>query len=518
MAKSPVTTIKVPAPVEGVNLAVSVDKLKSTEAAQLKGFEFSEYGVVGIARAPRNLGGISSGTRVLAAKVFDRGASPPALFVHLSDGSIGYSVDFSTTTTLATWTFILTGQGQLPASFVQFLDAMWISTFGIGFHKVDTGMTLTSYPSAPKGFALAVWRDTLWQGNVGGSKDRIVSSGPGDPTVWPALNFVEIGKGEEGHGIVGLWPTEASLAIFKPNRTHVMFDPVDYTNRILDPDKGLSARDSLISHQGKTYFISHFGICRYLGDGPSSVISQKLQPLFDDVSAWKYGTGFSQRISVPSRGGGSSYSFGDIVGFHLPGNVTSPYVKWYPDLPEAPWVFGVPAGEPSPDRQMRFVTSRRMVVVDGAAVQWEQNQLYEISGNPATLFRHYDMPVGTSTLASEWDTSWQDFEAPMDEKWLHMIQILHRGPVDVYVRSDFDRDGPTQVAAALDHGEPELQESTVYCDSYGRSFQISVRNATAGELRSQMASGSSNIAEVARFQAGVAMLTMTATKLTAYHR
>lgn len=513
-----VSRVQIPAPIEGINLTVSVDKLKKTEAAQLKGFEFDEYGVIGVPRAPRDLGVIVAGTRVLAGGIFDRGTSAlPVLFVHLDDGTIRYSTDWISTSGTATWTTLVSVQGTVPATFVQFIGFMWILVFNVNLHRVDSSLVLTSFASAPHGFTMCVWRDTMWQGNILGSVDRVVSSAPGDPTTWPALNFVDVGKGEEGAGIFGIWPTDTALAIFKRNRSYILFDPAEFTNRLLDPSQGLASRDSLVLHRGRTYFLSESGICRYLGDGPSVIVSQKLQPIFDSVADRQFNQSLAERLYIPNREAGNAYSFSDHVGFHLPTNVTSPYVKYYPDLPEEPWVFGVPASTPSPDRQVRFVTFRE-VSSSGGSIEFASDELYELSGNPAHLFRHYDQTATTLTIAAEWDTSWQDFGDPMSEKWLYMIQILHRGPIDVLVRSDFDRDNPITIATALDHGETELQQSTIYCDAYGRSFQISVRNASAGERRQQMASGTTNIAEVSRFQAGVAGMTIHAQQLSAYRR
>jgi len=516
-----VMQIEIPAPLEGVNLTSSVDKLKGTEAAQLRGFEFDEYGVIGVPRAPRDLGVIAAGTKVLSAGVFDRGTLDPILYVHLSDGSIRYSQDWINTTGTATWATLVTGQGTAPAAFVQFLSAMWISVYNVNLHKVTSSLVLTSYPGSPKGYSMAVWKDTMWQANIPGAPDKVMSCAPGDPTNWPALNYTEIGKGEEGTGIIGIWPTETALAVFKRNRTHILHDPVEFTNRLLDPDKGLLKRDSMVVHNGRMYFTSEQGVCRYLGDGPSAIISQKLGPLFNDAAGTKYGTSLATRVYSAHAGGGSAYSFNDHIGFHIPTTISSPYTKYWPDLPETPWMFGVPASEPTGgpnQRFVRFVVFRHLRDAGDGSLTYDPEELYEISGDPAKLYRHYDAPASTAAVTSEWDTSWQDFDDPLSEKWLSMLQVLHRGPIDVFVRSDYDRDLSIPVATALNHGEPELQESTIYCDVYGRSFQISIRGATAGELKQQLPSGSSAIGEISRFQAGVASIACTAQKLSAYRR
>jgi hypothetical protein len=100
---------------------------------------------------------------------------------------------------------------------------------------------------------------------------------------------------------------------------------------------------------------------------------------------------------------------------------------------------------------------------------------------------------------------------PTEEKYVDMVQILHRGPLDVRIKRNYDDDEFREVATGLDHGEPELQESTIYTDEYARSIQLYISStANPGERKSLVGSGVSGLASITRFQSAIAAVTVTA--------
>ena len=493
--------IQIPPPVGGLNLATSIDKLQPHEAVHLRGYEFDEYGTLGAPRAPKSLGIIQSGAKVLSAHLFQRTGGSTQLIVHLDDGSLRFSTDFRTTSTTASWTTIATGLSTTaPFAFVTWLDKVWMGNGTDDFRSWD-GATQVTFASAPKGKFLTLWRDTLWMGNDNTNPHRVYQCAPGDPTVWPAFNFVDIGKGE-GLGITSIFAVETALVVFKPLKTHIIFDPVEYTNRVIDHGKGCLSHFSVVAHNGLVYFVSHMGVCRYLGDGPSQIISVKIGPLFDDL--YVFGTSLATQLTDTSEEASIwGYSFENFVGWYLPNNLLSQYIKYFPDLPDQPWLFGTPSDSP--------VLAGRACVVSVREPGTYQ-QLYRIADNPAIIKREYG-GLTSDAVACEWGSAWFDLDAPMDEKYIDMVQILHRGPIDVSFKKNYDDDETRVIASALDHGEAELQESTIYTDDYARSFQVFVSSSTASEHKQAIGTGVAGIAYVSRFQSAISRIVLHGRKL-----
>jgi hypothetical protein len=497
----------IPPPVGGINLATSIDKLQAIEAEQLRGFEFDEYGVMGAPRAPKNLGTILAGATVLSAWVFYRDSGATQLIVHLSDGSIRYSTDFLTTSGSATWTTITTGQSTTaPFTFITFLNTVWFTNGTNNYAKWD-GATYTAYASAPKGKYLALWRDTLWQSGDPANPHRVYQSAAGDPSSWPAFNFVDIEKGV-GIGVTALFSVESSLVVFKLHKTHIIFDPIEYTNRVIDGGKGCISHYSIVSHQGTFYFASHVGICRFLGDGPSQLVSEKISPIFNDLMVFgtslaTFATDWTEENTI------WGYSFENFVGWYLPSNAYSQYVKLFPDLPDAPWVFGAPMDPPT-------LTGRACLLNVRDPLRYAQ--LFRIAGNPAIIYREYG-DTAAATVTCQWRSSWFDFDSPFTEKYISALEVLFRGTISITLNRDYRNEqegGEDSEAVATNLAAPltKLTTQRVYTDTYCRQLQIVVDSVTAGEVRGLMASGVSGEAQVSRFQAGIAAITVKAKALS----
>jgi hypothetical protein len=289
--------------------------------------------------------------------------------------------------------------------------------------------------------------------------------------------------------------------------THIIFDPVEYTNRTIDRGKGTLSQYSVVNHDGTLYFVSHAGVCRFLGDGPSEIVSDKIAPLFQDL--YLFGTSLSTQLVDTAREDAIwGFSFENFVGWYIPNNAFSQYIKYFPSLPETPWLFGTPTEVPS---------SAKSVAVS-VREPGKYQQLYRVGGNPAICVREYGGAIG-DTIACEWSSSWFDFDAPTQEKYVYMIQMLHRGPLDVRIKRNYDEDEFREVATGLDHGEPELQESTIYTDEYARSIQLFVSSTTnPGERKSVVGGGLSGLHNIARFQSAVAAVVIQARTLGSMRR
>jgi len=490
--------LRIPPPFAGINLATGVDKLQPHEALNLRGFEFDEYGTLGVPRAPKSLGTVVVGQKVLSAHIFQRSVGATQLIIHLDDGSLRFSTDFLTSSTVATWTTIATGLSTTkPFHYITWLSKVWMAN-GVNDFRSWDGAASATFASAPKGAFLALWRDTMWMSGDTTNPDRIYQCAAGDPTVWPALNFVDIEKGAS-KGITGITSVESSLVTFKLLTTHIIYDPVEYTNRRIDSGKGCLSHFSIVGHMGAIYFVSHLGVCRFLGDGPSEIVSDKIQPMFDDL--YVFGTALgAQALDTDRETHIWGFSFENFVGWYIPSNSWSQYIKYFPSLPEKPWLFGTPTEVPSANKS----------VAVSVREPGEYQQLYRVGGSPAILVREYGGDI-TDALDCEWSSAWFDWDMPTEEKYVDMVQILHRGPLDVRIKRNYDDDEFREVATGLDHGEPELQESTIYTDEYARSIQLYISStANPGERKSLVGSGVSGLASITRFQSAIAAVTVTA--------
>ena len=496
-------TLRIPPPVGGVNLATAADKLQPIEAVDLRGFEFDEYGVLGGPRAPKDLGAIVGGsTKVLSAYIFQRTSGGTQLLVHMDDGTLRYSTDFLTAAPPAFSTIASSLSTTAPFSFVTFLDKVWMGNATNDFRSWD-GTTQVTFASAPKARWLLVWRDTLWMsaGAPFSDADRIYQSDAGDPTTWPALNFVDIDKGV-GMGITGLHAVEAALIVFKHQKTYIVFDPVEYTNRVIDSSKGAISGSSVVNHNGLVYFVSHMGVCRFLGDGPSQIVSEKIAPLFDDL--YVFGSSLAtQLLDTAEETFIVGYSFENYVGWYIPNNKLSQFIKYFPDLPDKPWVFGTPMDPET-------LTGRACVV--SVLERDKYQQLYKISGSPAKLWREYGetVSVGVSCI---WRSAWFDFDTPMDEKYISMMQINFRGELlSILANRDFDNTTYKTLATNLTQ-TPSLGEKAVFTDLYARAIQFEFEAVASAERKQLVGSGLANEAEISRFQSGIAAVTIKAKML-----
>lgn len=501
--------LMIPPPVMGVNLATAIDKLQPAEAAQLWNFEFDEYGVIGVPRGDKDLGTPVGSTTVLSAVVFQKEGATTQIIAHFSDGSLRYSTDILTTTTTTTWNTIATGLStSAPFSFAVWTSVVWMTNGTDNFRKWD-GSTQTTYASAPKGKYLAVWKDSLWMAGESAEPHRVRQSSPGDGTTWPALNYVDIEKGV-GFGITALYSSEGALVIFKPHRTHTIFDPVEYSNRVIDPSKGCVSHGSIVTHNGAMYFVSYMGVCRYLGDGPSTVVSDKLQPLFDDL--FVHGSSLATQVRTTSRDAEiCGVSFENFVAWFIPNSPFAQVIKYFPQLPETPWTFGSPTLDSTSGRVVLFSVQEKL----------KYQQLYYFAGSSASkAYRAYGETSLSVTNNAEWRTGWLVMESPHAEKYLYEIYLLARGIITVEVAKDYD---PSTLTALTDGSgatsdTSDLRETCFSTDIYARAFMLKFTVGTASEKKQHITTGKTGgLGAITRFGSSISSVKVLA-RLLGYGR
>jgi len=501
-ARGKVFTLNIPTPLGGINMAVSPEKLKLDQAMELAGWEIQEYGVIGAPYKSNWLGSpVASGC--LSLHRFMREGGATQLIGHWADGSLRYSTDALTaTSSSATWTTIATGLSTtVPIAFETYLGAVWMACSTSDFRKWD-GSSQTTYASAPKGKYLRVWNDVMWLSGVSGNEHRLYSSAPGDPTSWPAANFVDIDKGR-GLGIRGLGATGASLAVFKHDRHHQLYDPVEYSNRLVDPSKGCLSHFSIVPHDGQLYFVSAQGICRYLGDAPAEIISDPVGPLFDDIFRYNTSYGTAMR-AVANEASIWGYSFKDHVGWTIPMAAQAESFAYFPRLPDQPWF------RPSLPLSGPVVTT-----IEPGAIP----RLYVADKAAGALYRVNDQAnADQSSVACKWVTPWFDMDSPLDEKYIEYIQLARRGGVSVKIRKDYDWNGAGTTLFDGTTSATDMEDYPIYCDVHGRSFQLIIEAVGTADVRQYISAGGTSYDTVARYQSSVGSIRIHGRTLGEYRR
>lgn len=263
----------------GVNIRDAITQLAPNECRKLENGVLDERGGFS-----KRLGCLSKGTfgssthRVLSSYVFYRVGFVPQLIIHTTNGDVLYTNNPDVDT--ITWSTIVTGQSTTaPFSFETFNNKLYMSN-GVNDYAAWDGSAYTAFASAPKGKFLRLWKDTMWVAGIAATPDRIYSSNPGDAETFGVSNWVDIAKGD-GDQVRALATDGMFLIIGKRNRAMSISDPTTFANRVVDFEKGFESHFSVAQFEGVIYYLSRRGICQWLGDTPSRIISNRIDPLFD---------------------------------------------------------------------------------------------------------------------------------------------------------------------------------------------------------------------------------------------
>lgn len=439
-AGSPVT-LEIPGFHGGAQLLVDPDKLEPHQMRKIENMILDEVGMAAMRMGTEALGTIgSSGDRVLSSWRFQRSSGAATQFiVHTTAGELKYSTD------MVNWTNIATGLSTTaPFTYTTFTDKVWMANGTNDFRSWD-GTTQATFASVPKFKVITQWKDTLFGANDSSNPDRVYSSDPGDGTTWPASNFFDVAKGQ-GPGITGLSSDANALVVFKLFSHHAVYDPVEFTNRPVDTEKGCLSHFSIIKHRGLIFFISDSGVCLYLGDSPAQIISGPITPLFKDYS-----------YDEAHESMWSGYAMQDRVGWCWPRTGTTDIwqVEHYPSYPDKPWVF-------------HTIPVRNIITVRDAADN--DNMLGFGEGNNKTFqimspgIELDDSAAFTATI----ETGWFDFEAPILSKWVDYISVMSRGGYTLDILTDFDDTTVVKTYAVTDAAL--LDEREIFTDIYCRQI------------------------------------------------
>lgn len=225
-----------------------------------------------------------------------------------------------TTRDFQTFTFIssgLTTTNNLSA--VQVRNKVWMSngtdpvfTWDGTSKQILNGTN--GLPNVPTGKYLAYWQERVWNYNKPSDASALdftsvittdgVIIAPDDNRAWPAINELEIGRGD---GQVGssLWVQDGQLQAGKTASVYTIFgtNPSNYLPRKVMPDIGVISNDSVGLLDGNAYWLDQNGIYengQRISDNITPSVEAILKPtnrtiqnLWETESDFKRGSVFS---------------------------------------------------------------------------------------------------------------------------------------------------------------------------------------------------------------------------------
>jgi len=305
----------------GINIRDSLAQIQPNELRRAENVTYDADG--GVSKRPGTttigtFGGISD--VALSCYTFYRGTSSPQVLVHTTSGSLLYTNDI--TTSPPVWATVASGLSTTQPCSFETQNSKCYFAEGTKLGQWD-GVGYTPIASAPAGITfLRVWKDTMWAAGLA-NPDRVYSSSAGDPTAWPAANWVDILHGD-GDYISSLASDGLYLIVAKHRRIQVITDPAQFSNRTADWEKGAESHFGWLHLEDKLYFLSRLGVCWWQGDSSARLISFKLDPLFDPNIL-----NFNRLWQV------QGYSIGSKAGWVVPeagSNTNNLVLEYYPRL------------------------------------------------------------------------------------------------------------------------------------------------------------------------------------------
>lgn len=407
----------------GVNLRDAVNQIMVNQARRMENGVLDERGGFAKRLGMTSMGTFGAGTdRVISQYVFYRGSLAPHVLIHTSGGNLYYTAD--PTASPITWTLIVGALStSAPLSFETFNGLCFFSN-GVDAYASWDGTTYTTYPSAPKGKFLRLWKDTMWMSGITtvGLQDRVYSSAPGDATTWPVASWVDIAKGD-GDAVNALGTDGLFLIVFKLRRYMSIYDPVTFANRVVDYEKGCESHYSIVQFESTLYFLSRRGFCKYVQDSPGEFISLNLDPLFDPAV-----------LNLNALSQAWAYTVGNRIGWCLPeaGQTHNTLqIEYYPRLGAlSPYGF----------RQIGPFCFQRMPAQN--FVRWRYQATERLLAGSSIANKYYwaYAPIGTddgATFTAILETGAFDFGDAIRTKYLRRLRVLGRGRFNVQFKPDF---------------------------------------------------------------------------------
>jgi hypothetical protein len=354
----------------------------------------------------------AGGDRIISEFVWER-ASGPIHVVHLSDGTVRTSPDLVTYTTR-----LSSISTSVPFCFCGAVgtatDKLYFTNIANGMYGWDgTAGSASAVSGGPAAKFLAWWKDTLWAANTTANPSRAFSSAAGNADSWPALNFVDIARGD-GDAIMGLFADPDVLITGKKRRIFAILNPTTFENKNVDPDKGVESHWSFITADDGTYFLSRKGIAKLQLHAPSEFVSRNIEPLFT-----------AQVLNLNLMHLTRSYRHGDRLGWsvvELGESVPTLQIECYPGLPDRPFAFHRGPWQ-------NFATWRTGSTEKLLAGSTKSNKVFEAFGDTGT-------DDGTA-FAGVAESAPINLRKPDIQKYLSNLSVVGRGKVNVSFKKNY---------------------------------------------------------------------------------
>lgn len=457
---------------QGVNIQDAPNLLTPQEVRRAENGLFDERGGFTKRSGCQNMGTVgASGDRIISTYVFYRGADvTPHFMVHTSAGNVYYTTD--PTTGPVVWTLVASGLAvSQPMSWETFNGKVYFCE-GTTYASWD-GTTYTTYASAPKGKYIRLYKDTMWMAGVFGLQDRVYSSSPGDAETWPAANWIDLRKGD-GDSIRALASDGVYLIVGKRNAGIIIYDPALFYNRVYDYEKGIESHWSVIQHEASIFYLTRRGIAEWQGDAPATLISYKVDPIFDP-----------HIINYNQLQFAWAYTYGQVVSWCI-AEVGAGYptmqINYYPRLAELT-ALGV--------RGLGPWSIDRVPVACASLYRYQDKvRLYGGSVTANALYWVFADNIGTDDgqpFTAILETAAFDFGAPLLTKYVRRMRVLGRGLFTVQIKRNFEASVKWTHIADLSQSkdlwndevwggvwgpDANVKETTLNPDVYGRFLTV----------------------------------------------
>lgn len=136
----------------------------------------------------------------------------------------------------------------------------------------------------PVGNIGILWQNYWFVAGVGTARARLYFSALGDPSTWPAINFIDVPSPYDGDPITGLAILYGNLIVFKRNSIYIIqgTDPTTFVVSKTNAAVGCVSPYSVVPVENLVYFVSDKGLYA-LNLSNEKQICYKVQPRYDSA-------------------------------------------------------------------------------------------------------------------------------------------------------------------------------------------------------------------------------------------
>lgn len=341
-------------------------------------------------------------------------------------------------------------------------DTLWIVNGEDANRQWDGTTFAVQGGSPPAAKYVAVHKNYQFLAGVSAQRSRLYFSDLADPETWPALNFVDVGKGD-GDAITGLGILYDSLVITKENSVWTLQGdaPSNFTLRRETDEGGAVSMYSMVFTKNTLGWVGKEGI-RFFDGVRSAIGSEKIEGTFDGLNkrqlALCAAAVFDEKIYFAVPNGASQLSNNLVLVF---------------DAQRGAWFrySGINAAKWCVFRQFNQDT-----LLFGSSTT---GQVYEMDGS---------LTDDGSAIDAHFVTKGIDFGAPVNIKRIRSVLISAAEPdgqatsASVYLRKDLGSDSSP---ATISLSASDLQVKRIRPGAIGvsiaRTLGIKVRHNTTTE-------------------------------------